>query len=518
MRSIRRVTDDNSYVDEVNDVVEFTSKEKKFLGFLKEQNAYKEALTTLQWDSHTQIPRGGVDQRSEVVGILSGKLQQAETSDRMKDFIDEMKMTSENEFIRKVAEECERVYDKNRKIPNADYQGYVTLCSKAESVWEEAREKDDFSLFEPYLTEIVGYNQEFAELWGYEGDRYNALLDNNETGVTVEMLDKVFPELRKSLTRLIEQVQASPVKADVSLLKTPFPVESQKALSEAMLKMIGYRFEDGRLDTSVHPYSFAINPNDVRLSTKYDGNDFRTSVFSAVHEGGHALYEQNIGRNLMGTPLSAASSMGMHESQSLYWEMFVTADKRFWETNYDWFRSFAPDHFKSVSLDDFYLALHDVKASLIRIEADPLTYSMHIMLRYELEKALLNGDVKASELPHIWNELMQKYLGVVPENNRDGVLQDIHWSSGDFGYFPSYTLGYLYAAQLHNTMKKEISFESCLQTNDFLSIRQWFTEHVHRHGKNKQPLELLKQVTSEELNPTYLVQYLTEKYGAIYQF
>lgn len=495
-----------------------TAKEQQFMEFLKEQNAYKEALTTLQWDSHTQIPRGGVDNRSEVVGFLSGKLQQSETSDRMKEYLDDMKVTSANGFIRQVVEECERVYEKSRKIPNKTYQEYVTLCSKAEAVWEEARKKNDFSLFEPYLSRIVEYNQEFAELWGYEGNRYNALLDNNEPGITVETLDVVFPALRKSLTSLIEQVKASPVKADVSLLKSPFPIESQKALSESILEMIGYRFENGRLDTSAHPYSFAINPNDVRLSTKYIEDDFRSSLFSSVHEGGHALYEQNIGRNLMGTPLSAASSMGMHESQSLYWEMFVTADRGFWETNYDWFRSFAPDHFKSVSLDDFYLALHDVKPSLIRIEADPLTYSMHIMLRYELEKALLHGDVKAKELPHVWNELMQEYLGVVPGNNRDGVLQDIHWSSGDFGYFPSYTLGYVYAAQLHAAMKQEVMFENCLQTNDFLSIRQWFTEHVHKHGKTKQPLDLLKEVTSEELNPDYLVQYLTKKYGEIYQF
>ena len=496
----------------------FTLKEQQFMNFLKEQNAYKEALTTLQWDSHTQIPRGGVDSRSEVVGMLSGKLQEAETSERMKDFIEEMKATSTNSLIRTAAAECEAVYDRNRSIPNTEYQDYVTLCSKAESVWEESRNQDDFSLFEPYLSRIVAYNQEFAERFGYAEHRYDALLESHEPGITVRTLDSVFPALRKSLTGLIEQVQASPVKADVSLLKTPFPLNQQKVLCEAILERIGYRMEDGRLDTSAHPYSFAINRNDVRLSTKYAPDDFRTSVFSAIHEGGHALYEQNIRAELAGTPLSAASSMGMHESQSLYWEMFVTADRGFWETNYDWFRSLAPAHFKSVSLDEFYVALHDVKPSLIRIEADPLTYSMHIMMRYEMEKGLLNGDMKAAELPGIWNELMREYLGVVPENNRDGVLQDIHWSSGDFGYFPSYTLGYLYAAQMHNTMKKEVPFDECLKTNDFESIRKWFTKHVHQHGKTKKPLDLLKDVTSEELNPAYLVEYLTNKYGDIYQF
>lgn len=495
-----------------------TSLEKEFTSFLKEQNAYKEALTVLQWDSHTKIPKGGVDNRAEVVGILSGKLQQEETSDRMKYFIEALKNTTGNEIIQKTVLECERVYEKNRKIPNEQFKEYVMLCSKSESVWEEARAKSDFTLFQPYLKRIVEFNKEFAGCWGYKDNIYDALLENNEPGITVKTLDTVFPELRKSLTELMDKVKGSSVKADSSVLITPFPTESQKSLSMAILNMIGYRFESGRLDTSVHPYSFAINQNDVRLSTKYVANDFRAAVFSAVHEGGHALYEQNIGRELRGTPLSAASSMGMHESQSLYWEMFVTGNRVFWEKNYDFFKSFAPAYFQSVSLDEFYLALHEVKASLIRIEANELTYPMHIMIRYELEKALMNDDIKVEELPHIWNEKMMDYLGVAPTNDRDGVLQDIHWSSGDFGYFPSYTLGYLYAAQLQNTLTKELSFEECMQNNDFLSIRKWFTDNIHQYGKMKKPLDMLEEVTGEKLNPAYLVDFLTAKYAGIYKF
>ncbi|WJY26305.1 carboxypeptidase M32 [Sporosarcina trichiuri] len=498
--------------------MDLTVNEQRFMELMKEQNAYKEALTVLQWDSHTQMPPGGVDSRADVTGILSAKLQESETSDRMKDMIEEMKAVSENEFILQAAEECNRIYEKSRKIPNDRYRQYVTLCSKSEAVWGEARKTDDFKLFEPYLQQIVSFNREFADRWGYEGHPYNALLDNHEPGVKVDMLDEVFPALQQSLTGLIEQVKASPLKADTSLLTVPFPATRQKAFCEALLERIGYRFSDGRLDTSAHPYSFAINQQDVRLSTKYDENDFRTSVFSAIHEGGHALYEQNIARRLQGTPLSAASSMGMHESQSLYWEVFVAADRGFWETNYDWFREFSPSHFRSVAFDDFYLALHDVQASLIRIDADPLTYPMHIMMRYELEKGLMTGDLNAAELPGAWNEQMEKHLGIIPQTDRDGVLQDIHWSSGDFGYFPSYALGYLYAAQLHHSMQNEIPFSSCVQENDFLPVRQWFTDHIHQYGKTKRPLELLREATSEELNPRYLIDFYTKKYGAIYQF
>ncbi len=498
--------------------MELTPKEQQFLQLLKEQNAYKEALTALQWDSHTQIPSGGVDSRAEVVGILSAKLQQDQTSERMKEALEEMKAVSQNRLILKAAEEARFIYDRKGKIPNDAYRRYVTLCSKAEAVWEEARRADDFGQFEPYLQQIVSCNQDFADRWGYEGHRYNALLEEHEPGMTVAVLDEVFPPLRKSVGNLLEQVKESPVKADVQLLRKEFPLDRQKSLCEAFLKKIGYRFAEGRLDTSAHPYSFAINRQDVRLSTKYVADDFRTSVFSAVHEGGHALYEQNIAQRLHGTPLSAASSMGMHESQSLYWEVFVAADRDFWETNYEWFRKFAPKEFDDIPLDEFYVALHDVKSSPIRIEADPLTYQMHIMLRYELEKGLLSGDISVGEVPDVWKELTQKYLGITPASHREGALQDIHWSSGDFGYFPSYTLGYIYGAQLQNSLKQDIPFAELLKQGDLETIRKWFTERIHQYGKTKKPLDLLESATGEELNAEYLIEFFRQKYGGIYQF
>ena len=491
--------------------------EKDFLNLLKEQSGYKEILTLLHWDAHTNIPKNSVDNRAEVSGFLSGKLQQSETSEKMKYYIDTLKDTTENEMIKKVIKECETIYEKNRKIPQKEFEEYVMFCSKSESVWQEAREKSDFTLFQPYLERIVEYNKRFADYWGYETNRYDALLHNHEPGITTKTLDTVFPELRKSLMDLIGRINNSSVKSDSSILVNPFPIKDQEALSVDILQRLGYGSSSGRLDTSVHPYSFAINPNDVRVTTRYNDKDFRIAVFSAIHEAGHALYEQNFAPKFHNTPLAEAASMGIHESQSLFWEIFIGKSKSFWESNYELFKSYAPKHFHQIPFDDFYLALHEVKPSLIRVEADELTYPLHIMIRYELEKALINGDIKVAELPHLWNEKMVDYLGIKPPTDREGILQDIHWSSGDFGYFPSYTLGYMYAAQLNHKLVKELDFNKRIKNNDYNAITEWFTKNVHQYGKTKKPLEMLEDVTKEKLNPNYLVQYLTEKYTEIYQ-
>ncbi|WP_404452809.1 carboxypeptidase M32 [Virgibacillus necropolis] len=491
--------------------------EKDFKELLKEQNAYRETIMLTHWDMRTKIPKKGVEQRSEVVGFLSEKLHQIETSEKMKNFIDVLKEHSEDDFIKKTVAECEEIYERNRKIPSAEFKEYVMLQSKSESIWQEAKEKDDFSLFQPYLEQLVEYNKKFANYWGYKDHIYDALLDNYEPGVTVKTLDQVFPDLRKSLTGLLDQISASSVKPDPSVLEGHFPKEKQEAFSLAILEKMGYDFSSGRLDETIHPFAIALNQNDVRVTTNYDETDFRTAVFGTIHEGGHALYEQNISKSLANTPLSDGTSMGIHESQSLFWENFVGRTKSFWNSHYDLFKSFAPKNLQEVPLDDFYRAVNEVKPSFIRIEADELTYPLHIMIRYELEKGLINGDIKVADLPRLWNEKMQEYLGVTPPNDRVGVLQDIHWSGGDFGYFPSYALGYMYAAQFNHTLQKELDVDRQIASGNFTPIREWLTKNIHQYGKMKKPLEIVEDVTNEKLNSDYLVNYLTEKYTDIYK-
>ncbi|MBM7569872.1 carboxypeptidase M32 [Aquibacillus albus] len=492
-------------------------KESEFLTFLKEQKAYEEALSLIQWDLRTKAPKKGFEQRSEVIGVLSQKLHNFSTSDKMKQFIDALKGNTENEMIQKAVEECEEEYERNRKIPVQEYKQFVTLRSKSETIWQEAREKNDFKLLQPYLEKLVEYNIKFAEYWGYEKNIYDALLHNYEPGITTEILDEVFPSLRDSLAELVDQINNASVKPDPSILQHHFSKEKQESFSLEILKRMGYDFDAGRLDQTIHPFAISINTNDVRVTTRYDENDFRMAVFGTIHEGGHALYEQNISQDLAQTPLASGTSMGIHESQSLFWENFIARSEAFWENHFDLFKQIAPTPFEPIPFDEFYRAINEVKPSLIRIEADELTYSLHIMIRYELEKALINREIAVKDLPDLWNQKMNDYLGITPPTDKEGVLQDIHWSAGDFGYFPSYALGYMYAAQFNHSLKKQMNIDDRIRSGNFKEIKQWLNQNIHQFGKMKKPLQLLNDVTGESLNSKYLVDYLTKKYTAIYK-
>ncbi|MDL4840848.1 carboxypeptidase M32 [Aquibacillus rhizosphaerae] len=495
---------------------EYTKLETDFLNLLKEQSAYGEALALIQWDLRTKIPKKGVEQRSEVIGVLSQKLHHLSTSEQMKKIIDQLKNKTDNKIIQKAVEECEEEFERNRKIPEEEYKQFIMLRSKSESVWQEAREKDDFTLLQPYLEKLVEFNKKFADYWGYEKNRYDALLHMYEPGVTTEILDQVFPALRDSLSDLVKKVNQAKNKPNPDLLQHHFPKQKQEQFSLEILKRMGYDFDAGRLDETVHPFAISVNSSDVRVTTRYDEKDFRMAIFGTIHEGGHALYEQNISGDLAQTPLSSGTSMGIHESQSLFWENFISRSNGFWSNHYDLFKSIAPNEFQDVDFNDFYRSINEVKPSLIRIEADEMTYSLHIMIRYELEKALINDEIEVKDLPELWNQKMEDYLGIKPTSDKDGVLQDIHWSAGDFGYFPSYALGYMYAAQFYNAMKKEMDMDSIIRAGNFTEIKEWLTNNIHQYGKMKKPLQLLNDVTGESLNPEYLVDYLTEKYSEIY--
>lgn len=498
-------------------MTQHTAIEKEFLEFLYEMDAYRELITLAHWDLRTKIPVKGVETRSQAIGILSAKVHQMQTSDKMKHFIDELKSATDN-VIKKTVEECEHIYKHNKKIPEKEFKEYVILQGNAEAAWQEARDKADFSLFQPYLEKLIAFNKKFANYWGYEDNIYDALLDQYEPGVTTKMLDEVFPALRKALTELLHKVNESSTKVDSAIVLEHFPRQNQEEFAIKILEQMNYDFEAGRLDDTIHPFEITINSNDVRITTRYDEEDFRMAVFGIIHEGGHALYEQNIDSKIARTPLATGTSMGIHESQSLFWENLIGRSKAFWKSNYELFKSYAPKSFQSIDIDKFYKAINEVKPTLIRIEADELTYALHIMIRYELEKALINEDIAVQDLPELWNKKMEEYLGIIPENDGEGVLQDIHWAGGDFGYFPSYALGYMYAAQFYGTLAKEIDVEKQIESRDLSPITDWLSNNIHQYGKMKKPLELLEDITKEQLNPDYLIKYLTEKYSKIYNF
>lgn len=497
------------------------SVEQSFLDYVKKIGAYEEALGVLYWDMRTGAPKKGIDQRSEVVGVLATDVFNLSTSDELKELLDQMELEldSVNEVSKRVFEEVKKEYNLSKKIPADEYKKFVVLQSKSESVWEEAKNKNDWNMFQPYLTEMVATLKKFVEYWGVtDNNPYNVLLDQYEPGMTTEILDQVFSELRERIVSLLKRISESPNQPNTDFLFKSFDKQKQESFSLDILKQLGYDFDAGRLDETVHPFATGLNRGDVRITTKYDEFDFRSAVFGTIHECGHAIYEQNVAEELTGTPLAGGASMGIHESQSLFYENFVGRNPKFWEQNYDMLQSYSPEQFGNVPMVDFLRAINEVKPSLIRIEADELTYALHIMIRYEIEKGLFNGDLKVEDLPEIWNSKYEEYLGITPSTNAEGILQDVHWAGASFGYFPSYALGYIYASQFKAAMLKDIpQFDSLLEQGDLAPIRELLTKNLHKYGALKKPLDILKAATGEGLNGKYLADYLEEKYTRIYK-
>jgi carboxypeptidase Taq len=498
------------------------STEQKFLDLLKKISSYNEAIGLMYWDLRTGAPKKGAEQRSEVIGQLSSDVFALSTSNEMKEYIDALTEPVANENLapitKKAVEKAKKDYERDVKIPPEEYKEYVILQSKSESLWEDAKQQSNFAMFQPNLEKLVEFNKRFIDYWGYSGHKYNTLLDMYEPGVTVNVIDKVFHQLRESIVPLVKEVTASKDQPKTDFLFEKFPADKQREFSLHILREMGYDFDAGRLDTTVHPFATGLNPGDVRVTTKYDEKDFRTAVFGTIHEGGHALYEQNISKELIGTNLCSGTSMGIHESQSLFWENFVGRNKNFWERHYGSLKESASGQFDKIALDDFYRAINVAGPSYIRIEADEMTYPLHIMIRYEIEKGLFSDQIEVKDLPIIWNEKMQEYLGIIPKSDAEGVLQDVHWAGGAFGYFPSYALGYIYAAQIKNAMFKDLpDFDQKILNGDLLMIKEWLTKNIHRHGSIKKPIEILQDVTGENLNADYLIQYLTNKYKEVYR-
>lgn len=495
--------------------------EKQFLNYIEKITAYEEANHVMYWDLRTGAPKNGVERRSEVIGMLSSEIYKMKTSDDMNDFLNLLLSNEAKSVIStitlKSAQECKKTYDRMKKIPIEEYQNYITLQTKAESVWEEAKEKNNFKLFLPYLEELVNTTKRFIEYWGYEENKYNTLLDMYEPGMKVDILDRVFNDLRDGIVQLLQHIKKIEGDHDISFIHHYFPKDRQRDFCIEILKQMGYDFYAGRLDETTHPFQITLNIGDARVTNNYNECDFRVAVFGTMHEGGHALYEQNISKDLVGTPLAEGTSMGIHESQSLFNEIFIGRNRSFWKKNYDLLKQYASGQFDHVSIDDFYRAINEVKPTFIRIEADEVTYPLHIIIRYEIEKALFNDEIEVKDLPEIWKKKYEDYLGIIPKSDRVGVLQDVHWAGGSFGYFPSYALGYIYAAQFKFALLKDLpNFEQLLESGDLLTIKDWFNKKVHKYGKMKEPIEILKEVTGEGPNPKYLLQYLNEKYEEIY--
>ncbi len=494
---------------------------KRFRELTGKIKHFEEILGVVYWDMRTGAPRKGIDLRSEAYGDLSAESFRLATSDELGELLQKLSEPKTFQGLgrvdKRLVEEVKKDYDRNRKIPAELYREYVVLSSQSEAAWEAAKENNDFAGFAPYLEKVIDYNRRFIELWGPKATPYDTLLDLYEPGMFTEDLDRLFGELRSRLVPLAEAIAREGDRPDTSMLEGTFDKEAQKAFSRFILNEMGYDFEAGRLDESVHPFMTGLNPGDVRITTRFLPNDIMSALFGTIHEGGHALYEQNLDPELFGTLLCTGTSNGIHESQSRLWENMVGRSLGFWQRYFPELKKFFPGKFENVQAESFYRAINRVEPSLIRIEADELTYNLHIMIRYEIEKMLFNEGLSPRELPEVWNAKYEEALGVVPPNDSVGVLQDVHWSGGSFGYFPSYSLGNMYAAQIMNVAKTRLPVEEQIAAGQLHPLKEWLTEQVYRYGKSLSPSELILRISGEELKSSYLCEYLETKYREIYR-
>lgn len=485
--------------------------------------SYNEALAMLHWDLHTGAPSKSVDLRTQTIGLLTEERFRLSISEEMKSCLETLAQLdvwttlspAERKMVQDARQECKR----NEHVPPKLYREYVILTAQAESVWTTAKKKADYTMFAPYLRAIVTKKKQVMDYWDVKEKRYDALLDCYEPGMTVAQLDRMLDELKQQLIPFVHALQDKGQACGYSFLYDDYEIGQQKQLSLYLLQQIGYDFAAGRLDESLHPFMIHVNAHDIRITNQYKQNDLISGIFSALHEGGHALYEQNIRREFVGTPLYTGTSFGIHESQSRLWENMIGRSRAFWSCYYSEVQRLYPKQLQQIDMDTFYRAINRVEPSLIRTEADEVTYNLHIIIRYELEKLLFHDELSVEELPAAWNEKYQLYLGVCPKHAGEGVLQDIHWAGGDFGYFPSYTLGNLYAAQIMHRMRKQLPLlEQQVATGHLLSITNWLTENIYQHGKLFTPAELMENVTNESLNPQYFINYIKAKFHEMYYF
>lgn len=489
---------------------------KLFREKIKEKKLIEGALEVLQWDLETTTPKKGKEYIAGIVGYLSMKEYEITTSKEFEDCIEYLKLEKEklNEIERKEVEELAEDIEKMKKIPPQEYQDYSELVARTQGVWEEAKAENCYEKYKENLRKIFEYTIKFANYHRKdEKNLYDVIIQEYEKGMSVEKLDEFFMALKTEIVPLLKKIKEMG-NPDKKLLQR-VDISNQKRFNKFIGEYLGFDFERGVGAESEHPFTMNITKNDVRLTTKYIEDNPMSAVFSTIHETGHGIYEQQIGDNLQGTILGTGGSMGIHESQSRFYENIIGRDIYFWKGIYEKVRE-EFTFLKDISLEEFYREINLVEPSLIRVEADELTYSLHIMVRYEIEKGIVDGSITVDNLPEVWNSKMKEYLGVVPETDSDGVMQDVHWAAGLVGYFPSYALGSAYSAQIFNSMKKDINIDEVLEKGEMNRVREWLGEKIHRYGKLKETPEIIKEITGEELNPKYYIDYLKEKYSKIY--
>ena len=487
------------------------------------------AASVLSWDQETHMPAGGGEARAEQIAVLQGIAHDKLVAPDIERFLAATIDSTTGQAIdqpgdlwdepsRSLLREIWRDFSRAKKLPSDFVIRLSRETSLAQQVWTEAKEQNNFRQFLPNLRTVLALKREEAEYLGYKTSPYDALLDVYEPGSTIATLRPLFAQMKARLVPLLKRVTQSPNQIDDSILRHSYDQARQLEFGRLVLIAMGYDFECGRLDLSAHPFTTSFHPTDVRVTTRVHEHELQSCLFSCIHEGGHGLYDQGLDQRYFGTPLGESVSLGIHESQSRMWENCVGRSRAFWQFFYPILQQTFHHQLRGIDPEHFYAAINCVKPSFIRVEADELTYNLHIMLRFEIEQDLIEGRTQPDDLPDIWNQKMQDYLGITPPTDAEGVLQDVHWSFGAFGYFPTYTLGNLYSVQFFEQAKLEIPhLDDEIAAGQLMVLRRWLEQKIHRWGRMFTPDHLAQRVTGKSINPEPFLTYLEKKYGELYK-
>ncbi len=488
---------------------------------VKEVQLLESISEVLGWDERTHMPPGGSPHRAEQMAFLAKLMHQKLTSAAIGELLGCLEgsgLQQPPDSDRAVnLREIRRVYDRAVKMPPALVEEIARTTTRAQLVWQEARQANDFAAFQPYLEKIVKLKREEAQAVGYREVPYDALLDKYEPGATTGQITQLFTRLRQELVPLVAAITSSGKTPNREILERDYPVEQQREFGQATAAALGFDFQAGRLDVTTHPFCSGLGPGDCRLTTRYNPRRFADGFFGILHETGHGLYEQGLDPAHFGTPCGMAASLGIHESQSRLWENQVGRSQPFWEHFFPKAQKIYPAALGNVKLDDFYFAINDVRKSFIRVEADEATYNLHILLRFELEQALISGDLQPADVPAAWEEKFHSFLDLTPPNFALGCLQDIHWSMGGLGYFPTYTLGNLYAAQLMEKIRTDLGdLDADVRRGEFGRLKGWLNANIHGQGQRYRAQDLCQRLTGQPLSTQPFMTYLRQKFGPLY--
>lgn len=488
--------------------------------YLSEMNQYEHVVTLLYWDMKTNTPKLGQEAHIEALTRFSAKNFEMSTADELGKMLDGLAEEAEYEELddtwKFIVRRMKREFDRNKRIPADVYEAFVRAQAESGNAWEEAKNASDFSIFAPHLKKMIDMTREMTGYTDPGKEVYDALLNQYEEGMDSATIDRLFGDLKQELIPMVQAIIAKP-EPDDSAFHAYFDPDAQRKVQWMLLDYIGFRRDAGAVGETEHPFTLNFSSKDVRVTNHYYETDPISSMFSAIHEGGHGIFEQNVNPEYDNTVAGSCGYMGIHESQSRFYENILGRNKNFWLPIYDKLGELLPQ-FKEISLDEFYREINHVRNSFIRTEADEVTYCFHIILRYEMEKAIFRDNVAVEDLPALWNQKMQEYLQITPANDAEGILQDMHWSDGSFGYFPSYLLGSIYDGMYLDTIEAELgSVDQILAEGRISEITKWLNEKIHQYGSTRTPKEVIENVCGKEVSAEPLVRYFKKKYTEIYK-